>query len=149
MLMHEVGDAVFWQDSDGQIDLSDARQGITEAARNVGRKYIGAQVSNVLRNKTYSSILLRMGKKLPIGATFKRQELLKQNASEKERKNLDNFLNKIKKLGIMKDADVRGEYTFVNPLYHLYIWYEAKNRISSSRRSSSNSKTQKTEPTSQ
>ena len=147
MLMHEVGDAVFWQDSDGQIDLSDARQGITEAARNVGRKYIGAQVSNVLRNKTYSSILLRMGKKLPIGTTFKRQELLKQKASEKERKNLDNFLNKIKKLGIMKDADVRGEYTFVNPLYHLYIWYEAKNRISSS--GSSNSKTQKTEPTSQ
>jgi len=147
MLMHEVGDAVFWQDSDGQIDLSDARQGITEAARNVGRKYIGAQVSNVLRNKTYSSILLRMGKKLPIGATFKRQELLKQKASEKERKNLDNFLNKIKKLGIMKDADVRGEYMFVNPLYHIYIWYEAKNRISSS--GSSSSKTRKTEPTSQ
>lgn len=128
MLMHEVGDAVFWQDSDGQIDLSDARQGITEAARNVGRKYIGTQVSNVLRNKTYSSILLRMGKKLPIGATFKRQELLKQKASENERKNLDNFLNKVKRLGIMKDADVRGEYKFVNPLYHLYIWYEANNR---------------------
>jgi len=122
MLMHEVGDAVFWQDSDGQIDLSDARQGITEAARNVGRKYIGTQVSNVLRNKTYSSILLRMGKKLPIGATFKRQELLKQKASEKERKNLE--------LGIMKDAEVRGEYTFVNPLYHLYVWYEAENKKS-------------------
>ncbi|OHB73190.1 MAG: hypothetical protein A2Z25_04315 [Planctomycetes bacterium RBG_16_55_9] len=128
MLMHEVGDAVFWQDSDGQIDPSDARIGITEAARNVGRKYIGTQVSNVLRNKTYSSILLRMGKKLPIGATFERQELLKEKASEKERKNLDNFLNKIKRLGIMKDAEVRGEYTFVNPLYHLYIWYEAKNK---------------------
>jgi hypothetical protein len=128
MLMHEVGDAVFWEDSDGQIDLSDARQGITEAARNVGRKYIGTQVSNVLRNKTYSSILLRVGKKLPIGATFKRQELLKQKASENERKNLDNFLNKVKRLGIMKDADARGEYTFVNPLYHLYIWYEANNR---------------------
>ena len=36
--------------------------------------------------------------------------------------------NKIKRIGIMKDADVRGEYTFVNPLYHLYIWYEAKNK---------------------
>lgn len=127
MLMHEVGDAIFWQDSDSHITLSDARLGITEAARNVGRKFIGTQVSNVLRNKTYSSILLRMGEKLPIGATFERQELLKQNASEKERKNLDNFLNRIKKLGIMKDAEARGEYTFVNPLYHLYIWYEAKN----------------------
>ena len=84
---------------------------------------------------------------LPIGATFKRQELLKQKASEKERKNLDNFLNKIKRLDIMKDADVRGEYTFVNPLYHLYIWYEAKKRTSSS--GSSSSKSRKTEPTSQ
>lgn len=129
MLMHEVGDAVFWQDSDNHIDTIDARKGITEAARNVGRKFIGTQVSNVLRNRTYSSILMRMGKKLPIGATFKRQELLKQNASEKEIKNLDNFLNKIKKLGIMKDAEGRGEYIFVNPLYHLYLWYEAKKRI--------------------
>jgi len=128
MLMHEVGDAVFWQDKDDHIDESDAVQGITEAARNVGRKYIGTQVASVFRNKIYSSILLRMGEKLPIGATFNRQELLKVNAPENERRNLDNFLNKIKRLGIMKDAEVRGEYTFVNPLYHLYVWYEAKNR---------------------
>jgi len=94
-----------------------------------GRKYIDPQISNVLRSKTYSSILWRIGKKLPIGVTLKRQELLKENAPEKERKNLDNFLNKIKKLGIMQDADVRGEYRFVNPLYHLYLWYEAKNKI--------------------
>jgi hypothetical protein len=129
MLMHEVGDAVFWHDSDGKIDFSDAREGITEAARVIGRKYIGTQVASVFRNKIYSSILLRIGEKLPIGATFKRQELLKENAPEKEQKNLDNFLNKIKKLGIMQDANVRGEYRFVNPLYHLYLWYEAKNRI--------------------
>ena len=128
MLMHEVGDAVFWQDTDNNIDLHDAVPGIEEAARNVGRKYIGTQVANVLRNKIYSSILLRMGEKLPIGVTFKRQELLKEDASEKERKNLDNFLSKIKRLGIMKDAQVRGEYTFVNPLYHLYVWYEAKGK---------------------
>jgi len=126
MLMHEVGDAIFWQDEDDYIDIKDARVGITEAARIVGRKYIGTQVASVFKNKIYSSILLRMGKKLPIGVTFKRQELLKEKASEKERKNLDNFLSKIKRLGIMKDAEVRGEYTFVNPLYHLYIWYEGK-----------------------
>jgi hypothetical protein len=126
MLMHEVGDAVFWQDTDGQVDIADARRGIIEAAKIVGRKYIGPQVSNVFRNKVYSSILMRMGEKLPIGVTFKRQELLKDNAPEKEQKNLDNFLNKVKKLGIMEDAETRGEYKFVNPLYHLYLWYEAK-----------------------
>ena len=47
---------------------------------------------------------------------------------EKEKKNLDNFLNRIKKLGLVDDAEVRGEYTFVNPLYHLYLWFEAKNK---------------------
>jgi len=128
MLMHEVGDAVFWQDTDNHVNETDARRGITEAARIIGRKYIDPQISNVLRSETYSSILWRIGKKSPLGVTFKRQELLKENAPEKEQKNLDNFLNKIKKLGIMQDADVRGEYRFVNPLYHLYLWYEAKNR---------------------
>jgi len=127
MLMHEVGDAVFWRDSDNQIDKRDARQGIAEAAKIVGRKYIGSQIASVFRNKTYSSILMRMGKKLPIGATFKRQELLKENAPEKEQKNLDNFLARIKKLGIIDDAETRGEYRFINPLYHLYLWFEAEN----------------------
>ena len=129
MLMHEVGDAVFWQDTDNHISENDAKMGIMEAASVIGRKYIAPQISNVLRNKTYSSIIMRIGKKLPIGTTFKRQELLKENAPEKEQKNFDNFLNKIKKLGIMQDADVRGEYKFVNPLYHLYLWSEAKNKI--------------------
>ena len=125
MLMHEVGDAVFWQDENNQIDIKDAKIGISEAAKNVGRKYIGTQVESVLRNKTYSSILVRMGKKLPIGSTFKRKDLIKESVSIEEQKNLDNFLGKVKQLGIMTDAETYGEYRFVNPLYHLYIWYMA------------------------
>ena len=127
MLLHDVGDAVFWQDTDNHISEADAKQGIMEAARIVGRKYIDTKISKVLRSETYSSILWQMGKKLPLGATFRRQELLKA-VGEKEKKNLDNFLNRIKKLGLVDDAEARGEYTFVNPLYHLYLWFEAKNR---------------------
>jgi len=128
MLLHEVGDAVFWQDVDGHISEGDAKKGIMEAARIVGNKYMEPKISRALRSETYASILWRIGKKLPLGATFKRQELLMENAPEKERRNLDNFLAKIKKLGIMEDGEARGEYAFVNPLYHLYIWYEAKTR---------------------
>lgn len=128
MLMHEVGDAVFWQDTDGCVDVADATSGLMEAAQCVGRKYIGPQVASVFRSRTYSSILLRLGKKLPIGTTFRRQDLLKEDAPANEQKNLDNFLNKVKKLGIMQDAETRGEYRFVNPLYHLYVWYEAKSK---------------------
>jgi hypothetical protein len=127
MLMHEVGDAVFWQDTDNNIDIRDAKLGIMEAARTVGKKYIDPQISKVLRSKTYSSILWRIGKKLPLGGAFKRQELLKEIPAN-EQKNLDNFLNRIKKLGIVDDAEVRGEYRFVNPLFHLYVWYEARSK---------------------
>ena len=127
MLLHEVGHAVFWQDTDGHIDERDTKQGITEAARVVGKRYIDPQISKVLRSKTYSSILWRIGKKLPLGVTFERQALLKE-VPEKEQRNLDNFLGRIKKLGIIDDTEVRGEYRFVNPLYHLYLWFEAKNK---------------------
>ena len=143
MLMHEVGDAVFWQDTDNHVSEKDARLGIMEAARAVGRK-IDPQISKILKSKTYASILHKISK-MPIGVTFERRQIL-QKAPEQEQKNLDNFLRRIKKLGIVDDSEVRGEYRFVNPLYHLYVWYEAKNRISSSR--SSSSKTRKTEPTS-
>ncbi len=41
MLMHEVGDAVFWSDTDNQIDSTDAVSGVVEAAEVVGRKFFG------------------------------------------------------------------------------------------------------------
>jgi hypothetical protein len=127
MLMHEVGDAVFWQDSDNHIDEKDARTGIMEAARIIGKKYIDPQISKVLKSRTYASILWKIGKKLPLGSEIKRKEILK-NMPDSEQGNLDNFLARIKKLGIIKEAETRGEYQFVNPLYHLYIWYESKNQ---------------------
>ena len=128
MRLHEVGDAVFWQDSDMRIDESDAINGITEAARTVGKKYIDPQISTVLRSKTYTSILRKISE-MPsgFGATFGRQQVL-QEIPKKEQKNLDNFLRRIKKLGIIDDTETKGEYKFVNPLYHLYVWYEAKNK---------------------
>jgi hypothetical protein len=125
MLMHEIGDAVFWQDVDANISESDAKRGIMEAARTVGHKYIDPQVVKVLKSKIYASILWKLGKKLPLGAAFERKSLLKE-VGEREQKNLDNFLKKMRTLGIIDDAEVRGEYKFVNPLYHLYLWYEAK-----------------------
>ncbi len=129
MLMHEIGDTVFWQDTDNKISEIDARAGIMEAARIAGRRYINEQVTGVLRNKTYSSIFRRIARKLPVGITFTRGEILKE-LEEKEQKNLDNFLRKTKGLGIIVEGQMRGEYKFVNPLYHLFVWllYKEKNK---------------------
>jgi len=127
MLMHEIGDAVFWQNEDNRISEKDALLGIKEAAQVVGRKYIDHQVSKLLRGKTYASILRTIHKRAPLGGTFNRQQIDEALPST-ERKNLDNFLQRGRKLGIIQTMETRGEYRFVNPLHQLYAWNEAKNK---------------------
>lgn len=123
MLMHEVGDAVFWRDIDSSVDENDARFGIMQAAEDVGRKYLDPQVYRALRSQTYRSILRRMGK-VPLGRDFRRKDIL-QKIPAREQKSFDNFLQRIKRIGIIGETEVRGEYRFANQLYHLYVWLEA------------------------
>jgi len=123
MLMHEVGNAVYWEDTDSKIDKLDAIDGIGTAAESVGRKYLDPQVYSALRSKTYRSILRKIGS-LPLGNNFHRKDIIPK-MRENEQKNLDNFIRKIKKLGVIREEEIRGEYSFVNQLYHLYIKIEA------------------------
>ena len=123
MLMHELGDAIFWLDKDNHIDKGDALSGLFEAAKIVGKKYLDPQVYQVLKSETYRPILKKIGK-IPLGKRFQRKNIL-ENASEKESKTFDNFLFKLKTLGIINKTENRGEYKFANMLYHLYIGFGA------------------------
>ncbi len=127
MLMHEMGDAVFWKNDDNRISEKDAIEGVTEAAQVVGRKYIDHQVSKILRSKTYTSILRTIHKKAPLGGMFNRQQILEALPST-EQNNFDNFLQRARRLGIIRMMGTRGEYKFVNPLHQLYAWSEARNK---------------------
>lgn len=119
MLMHELGDAIFWLNKDNHIDEDDAIDGLIEAAEIVGRKHLDPQVYQVLRSETYRSILIKIGK-IPLGKRFQRKNIL-EKAKDKEYKTLDNFLHKVKDLGIINKTENRGEYKFANMLYHYYI----------------------------
>ena len=123
MLMHEVGDAIFWKDTDNHIDENDAKGGIIDAAENVGKKDLDPQVYKAIGSDTYRSILRRIGK-LPLGTKFQRKEIL-EKMTEPERRTFDNFLQRIKRLGIISETEIRGEYRFINQLYHLYVMLEA------------------------
>ncbi len=123
MLMHEVGDAIFWGDTDGYIDEKDAMDGIIDAAETVGKKYLDPQVYYALRSATYRSILRRIGK-LPLGTSFRRQEVL-ERLPDREGNTFDNFLHRIRRIGIIGPTEARGEYKFANQLYHLYVQLEA------------------------
>jgi hypothetical protein len=124
ILMHEIGDATFWLDEDGIIDLKDAMVGILKAAEEVGRKYLDPKVYRAIRSEKYRSILRKMGE-MRISKTFNKKEI-ESKLEPQERKVLNNFLRKLKKLGVIEsDLEGRGSYRFVNEIYPIYIWMES------------------------
>jgi hypothetical protein len=121
MFLHEVGDAVFLRDKDELIDLPDYVIGIYDAAMSIGRRYLNEQVINEIRSETYINILGKLSLH-PLGIEFTRKELLEQFSeieAVKEKRNIDNFIRRMKKLGVIKYEYLK--YTFVNDLYHLYF----------------------------
>jgi len=62
--------------------------------------------------------------KMPLEAEFKRKELVKE-MNDSERKNFDNFRQRMEKLGVLTKGEVQGEYKFVNELFRLYVRIES------------------------
>lgn len=126
MLAHEIGDAVFKLDTDSRIDRPDAIAGIVEAADIVGRKHLEPQVFQAIRSAKYRAILRKVSVE-PFEPRFKRAELRARLAKEEE-KVMDNFLTRMKDLGVIRPDLERGPgaYCFDNILHYLYFWLEAE-----------------------
>jgi len=125
ILMHEIGDATFWLDSDAVINGDDAFYGVVEAAGRIGKKYLDPKVYRTIRSSRYRSILRKLGQQL-IGAQFTKKAVA-AGLDDAERKVFHNFLRKLTELGILeKDIEApRGTYRFVNDLYYVYIFMES------------------------
>jgi len=126
LLMHEIGDAIFWGDEDGIISEKDALVGILDAAERIGRKYLDPKVYRAIRSERYRSILRKLGK-APISRNFKRREI-EEKLNESEKRVFNNFLRKMRNLGIIISniEKGRGNYSFVNEIYPIYIWMESE-----------------------
>jgi AAA+ ATPase superfamily predicted ATPase len=130
MLLHEVGDAVFWADSDNRITKNDALGGIIEAADIVGKKYLDRQVYRAIRSDRYRSILQKIVKP-DLTMRFVRKEIANR-LTEYEKRVLDNFLGRMKDLGVVRSGEHAGEYVFANNLFRLYMALESvskQNRV--------------------
>ncbi len=127
VLAHEIGDAI-WRTAEGpEIESKEVWEGILTAAEVIGRKLLQPQVFRAIRSERYRSILRKMS-----GAprmSFGRSELMGR-LSDNERKVMDNFLRRMKRLGALEtDPEVKGGYQFPNLLHMLYFWIESQ-RIS-------------------
>lgn len=126
VMWHELGEAVFWADEDERIDFRDVGVGIVEAADNVGRKYLKRQLYDELRSDVYRNILDYIGT-VPLGVPIERKIAL-SHLSEREARNFDNFVQKMRNLGVLKQGDARGEYRFTSFLYHFYVFLQTQAR---------------------
>ncbi len=122
-VMHIIGDVAFWQDKDGVIDEDDAIQALTDAADEVGRKFVDRQIVDELHSETYRSILAVVGQRIlkrGFGEGFTRRDMLAQLADPRLERNFDNFVQRMRALGAIAVV-ARGEYRFSLPIIEAYV----------------------------
>lgn len=126
LLMHEIGEAIFWIDTDGIINEKDALKGIFAAAEKVGQKYLDPKVYRAIRSPTYRSILRKLGEK-PLSRNFKKREI-EARLNDNEKRVFHNFLRRFRELGVIETDMERGlgAYRFVNEIYPIYIRMESE-----------------------
>jgi len=124
-LMHEIGDATYWSDTDGVIDTKDGLAGIVAAAEAVGRKYLDPKVYRAIRSERYRTILAKLLTE-PTAEAFDKREV-EQRLDGAEKKVFHNFLQKMKELGVIEVDRERhkGAYRFANRIFPIYIFMQS------------------------
>jgi len=122
-IMHEIGDAVFWNDKTGIVKEDDVWKGIVYAAENIGKKYLDPMVYRAIRSEKYRSILRKVGQS--VEPSFRKKDIVSKLTPE-EKSVFDNFLRVMRDRGVImldQESD-RGTYKFVNDIYPVYILLE-------------------------
>ena len=124
VLAHEIGDAVWRTARSAAIADGEIAAGIATAAEVIGRKLLEPRIFKALRNERYRSIFGKMAKEPRI--RFRRAEL-RERLTDGERGVLDNFLRRMRELGVLAlDPEIQGGYRFPNHLHALYVHMESR-----------------------
>jgi hypothetical protein len=124
-IMHLTGDSVYWSDADGNVDRHDALRGTILAAEEVGQKYVDQQVYKALRSKDYHSILKKIGKRGEPGELTFTKGAVAAGLTDTEKRKFNNFLQRMKRLGVIRPGEMQGEYVFNHRMVQLYIWLKS------------------------
>jgi len=122
VMMHELGDATYWENTDDAVDLADAINGLVEATTRVGEKYFSPQVYEAVQSRTFRQILFHTVGKTMFPGDILRGELL-ESLPTKESRNVDNFFQRMVGLGIMQRVSP-GVYRYAYPMFPVYLRME-------------------------
>lgn len=129
VMAHEIGNAAWKIAGNAKISCDDALDGVFEAAESVGRRFLDNEIILALRSARYRSILRKIAGHTPVfEKEFSRKQLLSLPAlTAAEKKVLDNFLRRMRKLGALVPAQEgeRGLYRFPTRIHRIYFYLEA------------------------
>jgi len=125
---HELGHAVWEEVEDEKAVTQEAVfNGAVVAANRIGIRYLESGVIQALQSKKYRSILRKIAQHPDLINQFSKEQLRSLSLTVDEKKNLDNFLNRMRKLGAIapvKEGE-RGVYRFPTYLHRIYFRIEA------------------------
>ena len=117
-IMHEIGDAAYYIVKENYLSPADAIRAVLEAKNEIGRKYVEPEIYDALRSEAYHAILAKLG--MMGKEEFGKAELASQLSAE-EGKKLNNFLQRMKKLNVIRGGKTKGTYAFNIRMVQIYI----------------------------
>jgi hypothetical protein len=102
------------------VDVVDAAKALVSAADEVGKRYVNQQVYAALHSADYLSILAKVAS-MPGADGFMKRDVEK-GLTEGEKRKLNNFLQRMQKLKVLRRGEVKGKYVFNMRMVELYIF---------------------------
>jgi hypothetical protein len=121
LLLHEIGDAVYWCDRDGVIDKKDVIDGLIMAANNLGSKQFRYLLYQRIRDPVYRKFLFQLAKLSP--QTTISTMLLNKIFYRYKREKISSFAKRMVSLGVLRRIKPRI-YKFSSQLLRLYLLLE-------------------------
>jgi hypothetical protein len=116
-IMHLIGDCAYWRNKNDVITGRDALGAVMDAAEKFGERYVDMQVYKALQSVEYRSILKKL---VQLEMEFEKNDLA-QKLTAAETAKLDNFLQRMKKLKVLRSGDEKGAYIFNSKMVWLYL----------------------------
>ena len=136
IVAHHIGRAVWETAKANKITFDNVHHSLLVSADHYGERFLKGDVIQALQSKHYRSILRKIAKHINLlEVEFSKEQLRALPLTSDEKKNLDNFLNRMRKLGAIvpaKDGD-RGVYRFTTYMHRFYFFLEALDATSEER----------------
>jgi len=129
IVAHQIGHAVWEIAGAKKITHEDVQAGVMVAANNFGGRFLESSVLQALKSEKYRSILRKIAQRPDWHEIeFSKEQLRSLTVlTADEKKSMDNFLNRMRKLGAIvpvKEGD-RGVYRFATYMHRIYFFLEA------------------------